>query len=789
MGIERFRIKISGIVQGVGFRPFIHSLAARLGVKGYVNNTGGNVIIDAEGERYALEIFVSRIKSDSPPLSEIRDISVEKGAPVGYRDFIILESSPGGERDIYISPDVAVCEDCSRELMNPSDRRFLYPFINCTNCGPRFTIVTGIPYDRANTTMKKFEMCAKCGSEYKDPSDRRYHAQPVSCHECGPSLAVLDSKGRTIYADDAAGFIRSALNGGKIVAVKGLGGYHLACDARNGTAVSELRKRKARDDKPFALMVKDCGTALLHCHVSKAEKDLLESIKRPIVLLKKRTDLNLPEEIAPHNPYLGLMLPYTPVHLLLFHGCGHGSDGALDTLVMTSGNRTDEPICYRDEDAVETLSHIADYFLVNDRDIHIRTDDSVTRVFRDRDYIVRRARGYVPMPVTCEPWKDPASRIDWKRGLSLPSVLACGGELKNTFCLNKNAEFIISHHIGDLENAETLVSFEEGIEHFKRIFKVRVDACAYDLHPEYLSTKYAQGLDTGIIKIPVQHHHAHIAACMAENSLDGEVIGVAFDGTGYGEDGNLWGGEFFTGGYLNFRRAAHLEYIEMPGGEKAVREPWRMAASCLEKAEGDLTAKIGENSGVRLDNSVLLDGVEAEKLHAISAMIGRKLNCPLTSGMGRVFDAVSSLLGIRSRVTYEGQAAVELEYIASSDYLGEYEFRIANEDGMLVIYTRDIFKGIIEDIKLNTPREIISSRFHESAAKAVTATCHLIRQDSGLGRVVLSGGVFQNMILLEKCVRGLEKSGFKVFVHGRVPSNDGGLSLGQAMVAIARLNN
>ncbi|MCX7923885.1 MAG: carbamoyltransferase HypF [Clostridia bacterium] len=751
-------IKITGIVQGVGFRPFIYTLAKSLYLNGWVNNCGSAVVIEVEGSEESISTFIERIKPEAPPLAHIKSIDVALGTFKGYSDFTIEKSSASQNRNVYISPDVSICSDCQRELFNMGDRRYLYPFINCTNCGPRFTIVTGVPYDRVNTTMNKFYMCDKCAKEYGNPMDRRYHAQPISCYECGPKLEVVGSDGVKVDVDDPIKYIVEMLLDGKIVAVKGLGGYHLVCDAENEQAVLVLRKRKIRDDKPFAIMARDYESAIRYCHISLEERKLLESEKKPIVLLKKREDYMLPEQIAPYNPYLGVMLPYTPIHLLLFND-------RLNALVMTSGNRSSEPIYYKDDEAIENLCDIADYFLTNDRDIFIRTDDSVTRVFREKEYIIRRSRGYVPMPVTCEIFK-----------LDTPSILACGGELKNAFCLNRGNEFYLSHHIGDLENAETLNSFEEGIEHFKKLLDIDCKVVAYDLHPEYLSTKYALSMDLQN-KIAVQHHHAHIASCMAENNLNEDIIGVAFDGTGYGEDGHIWGGEFFTGSYGGFKRVGHLEYVKMPGGEMAIKEPWRMALSYLHK--------IGETVS---EGNVLLACVDQGKAAAIIQLLEKNINSPLASSMGRLFDAVSALLGIRSRINYEGQAAIELERVVDSSYTGCYDYTLTQENESFNICVDETIRGIIADMKKGIGVGIIASKFHETITNIIVDSCNAIRSRTGLNKVALAGGVFQNITLLEGSVKSLEGNGFKVYVHCNVPSNDGGIALGQAAIAAAKIN-
>lgn len=774
MLFERYRITVKGIVQGVGFRPFIHGLAESLFLCGWVINTGDGVLIEAEGERATLDTFVARLKDEAPYLSCITDIEVEQLPAEGYAGFEIRASKPGSGRNTYISPDVAVCRECVRELFDKNDRRYLYPFINCTNCGPRFTIIKDVPYDRPKTTMAEFKMCSDCKVQYEDIGDRRYHAQPVACGLCGPSLKAVDNTGRVIEVKDPVNFICAKLSEGKIAAIKGIGGYHLSCGAYDRDAISILRKRKHRDERPFALMVKDVDTARKHCLVSEREEALLCSPASPIVLLKKKPDCSLPSNISTGNPYLGIMLPYAPVHHLMFAACDELSGKPLlqDTLVMTSGNISSEPICFRDDEAFKQLGGIADFFLTNDREIHIRTDDSVTRIFKDREYIIRRSRGYVPRPVTIA-----------KSIASLParSVLACGGELKNTFCLSKNNDFYISHYIGDLENLQTLRSFEEGIEHFKRLFDIKPEIVVYDLHPRYLSTQYAMELDLKD-KLAVQHHHAHIASCMAENNIAGDVIGVAFDGTGYGEDGNIWGGEFFSGTYGNFKREAHLKYARLPGGEAAVREPVRMALSYLQGSSIDLNEALQLIAG-RHDKSRSSGLKEQINVPVIGRMIESGLNSPFASSMGRLFDAASAAAGICLYNSYEGQAAIELEYAAVPGYYGMYDYGILNNGGLQVIDAGEIIKGILEDDRDNVSKGIISTKFHDTVTDMVLRICLHISGKAGIKRVALSGGVFQNMLLLSKCTSRLEEKGFSVYAHSIVPANDGGISLGQAVTA------
>jgi len=765
-------IKISGIVQGVGFRPFVERTANALSINGFVSNMDSSVEIVAEGNKKNIDEFCRRLKVDAPKNSWIKEMTIKNLELIGFDGFKIKESSILGERNTYISPDLSVCDDCKEEFFDIKNKRYLYPFINCTNCGPRFTIIEGTPYDRDKTTMKVFEMCPSCKAEYNNSLDRRYHAQPVSCKSCGPSVKLLDRMGKSIDIEDIFSYCSKIISEGQILAIKGIGGYHLSCDALNEEAVKTLRQRKVRDDKPFAVMVKDIETAEKYCHISSFERKLLESNKAPIVLLKLKDMDMLPGMIAPGNPFLGVMLPYTPIHLGLINAV------KTDMLVMTSGNRSSEPIFYKDLDAFNGLKDIADLFLTNDREIYIRTDDSVTREVLGREYIIRRSRGYVPLPLS----------VDTK-GKPLPRVLACGGELKNTFCLSKGDEFYISHHIGDLENMETNKSFEDGIEHFKRILNTDFDIVACDMHPEYLSTKYAVSLDKKIFF--VQHHHAHIASCMAENNLSGDVIGVAFDGTGYGEDGNIWGGEFFTGGYNGFKRTAHLEYVKMPSGDMAVKEPWRMALSYMinsikgNNVEGEDIKEVNIK-GVNIKGRLFLNDIDYKAIKTLELMMERNINCPLTSSMGRLFDAVSAILGLRSRINYEGQAAIELEYSAygsTLEYVEPYSFSVDVKNNVYIISTKELINDIISSVINGEKNENISLRFHETVARMVHYCCNKIREDSNLDRVVLSGGVFQNITLLKRCIELLKGDGFDVFFHEKVPSNDGGISLGQAIMA------
>jgi hydrogenase maturation protein HypF len=762
---ERREISVRGIVQGVGFRPFIYALARRHGLVGLVRNDAEGVHIEVEGPPEELELFLRDMREEAPPLAVVEDVAWRPLAVRKEQGFRIEESREGVRRRALISPDVATCEECRAELFDPADRRYRYPFTNCTNCGPRFTITRSVPYDRAMTTMAHFEMCPECLNEYDDPSDRRFHAQPNACPVCGPRMQLLDRFGHELHGKPDDPILRAArmLRGRAIVAIKGLGGYHLACDPFDERAVRTLRGRKVRQDKPFALMARDLEQVRELCRVKPEEEELLASPARPIVLLERREGCEVAEGVAPRQTTLGIMLAYTPLHRLLLHDAGI-------PLVMTSGNNSDEPIAYRDEEAFEQLGEIADYFLVHNRPIHMRCDDSVVRVVDRKMYQIRRSRGYAPAPLRV------AESFDGH-------TLACGGELKNTFCVAKERYVFLSHHIGDLENYETLSSFREGVEHYCRLFDVQPELVAYDLHPEYLSTKYARELEeAGLPTVGVQHHHAHIASCLADNERPGEerVIGVALDGTGYGTDGAVWGGEFLEGSIREgFVRRAHLEYAPLPGGAAAIREPWRMALA-------QLIALYGEEETSKLPLAVVRGSGERD-VRLIARLVEHRLNTPPTSSAGRLFDAVAALAGVPGtrRATYEGQAAVELELAAEGPARRGYPFRLRPEGEGWVVETREIMGGVVEDLLAGREIGEISSSFHRTVAEMVVAGCEEIREAGGASAVALSGGTFQNLLLMEQVLELLAGKGFTVYRHRRVPANDGGLSLGQAVLADA----
>ncbi|HEV2582674.1 MAG TPA: carbamoyltransferase HypF [Ktedonobacteraceae bacterium] len=774
--IQRRRIIVQGIVQGVGFRPFVYGQARKRGLVGFVRNDSQGVTIEIEGADAALDGFQSALQDQTPPLARIDSLTTELIPTCHEQVFTITHSQQGAERLALISPDTATCDDCLRELFDPADRRHHYPFINCTNCGPRFTIVQDVPYDREKTTMRVFPMCPDCQAEYDDPGNRRFHAQPNACPVCGPQVSFVEWRIH-VPGVDPIGEAAQRLSAGQILAIKGLGGYHLACDACNSEAVQRLRQRKHREARPFALMVLDLETARQLCQVSESEAALLQTYRRPIVLLARQAECPVAPSVAPNCTTLGIMLPYTPLHHLLLRAfAGAVAADRPVAFVMTSGNVSDEPIAYREDDARQRLYSIADGMLTHNRDIHMRCDDPVVRIIGGSEQFFRRSRGYAPEP------------IQLTLAAPLP-ILACGAHLKNTFCLGKGQRAFLSHHIGDLENLETLTSFREGIAHFQRLFDIYPEAIAFDLHPEYLATKYA--LDSPIPqKMGVQHHHAHIASVLAEHGLDGPVIGVAADGTGYGTDGAVWGCEVMVADLAAFERLAHLAYVPLPGGEQAVRQPWRMAAAYLSQAYGE--------DFLELDIP-FVQQIDRLKWRALGQMMARNLNSPPTSSLGRLFDAVAALLGVRGVAHYEGQAAIELEALAqsgqhglsSADSVSTYPFIIGEkgEQTPAQINVRPVIRSIVIDIQRGVPAREIALRFHRTVAELLATACLEARDSTGLDAVALSGGVFQNRILLEQLLKRLEAMAFRVYINRRVPPNDGGLALGQLAVAAARLRS
>jgi hydrogenase maturation protein HypF len=764
--VARVRVHVEGVVQGVGFRPFVHGLAVRLDLAGFVANDSAGVVIEVQGEPARITEFVGCLCTEAPPLATVDSIHHEDIPLAGGTGFAISTSQALGDRRTAVTADSATCDDCLAELADPGNRRFRFPFINCTNCGPRYTIARDVPYDRPFTTMSGFAMCGDCAAEYADPGDRRFHAQPICCPACGPTLRLVDAAGTPIDGDPVT---RTAelLYSGAVVAVKGLGGYHLAADAASATATAALRARKHREDKPFAVMVADLDWARSLCHVDDAAATRLTDRRRPIVLLDRRPGVTawqmIAGPVAPGNRAIGLMLPYTPIHHLLLAE-------APGPLVMTSGNVSDEPIAFRDEDAQVRLAGIADAYLIHDRPIHMRIDDSIVRLRGSSPMVLRRARGYAPEPIRLLTGRDRSP------GAGDRAILACGGELKSTFCLVKDGRATMSPHIGDLENFETLRSYTQAITHFERLFDVKPELIAHDLHPDYLSTKYAvdRAVDEGLDQIGVQHHHAHIASCLADNNEAGPVLGVAFDGTGFGTDGTIWGGEFLLADLTGFERLGHLATVALPGGAAAIRQPWRMAAAYLDEAYAGEVPRLP----VRDRNSTHWD--------AVIALSRSGLNSPRTSSAGRLFDAIGALLGIRDAVHYEGQAAIELEQRADVHERGAYPAAIA-DSAVITVAGADLVRAATEDLLRGTHRGAIAARFHNGLVAATARTCEVLRERTGVGTVALSGGVFQNMLLLQRCEAALTDAGFRVLTHSRIPPNDGGISFGQAAIAAARV--
>ena len=778
------RIHITGVVQGVGFRPFVYNQALLSGLTGWVSNTSAGVDIEVNGEADDIAAFIQRLQSQPPPLARIDSVDSRQIHFQEHPSFEIIPSQVVEEAFQPISPDIAICPDCLRELFDPGNRRYRYPFINCTNCGPRLTIIEDLPYDRPFTTMKDFEMCSSCRHEYLDPTDRRFHAQPIACPDCGPQvwlefpLGANRKNNRPLSrGDEAILSAQKLLLKGKIVAIKGLGGFHLACDATNARAVAELRHRKLRVDKPFALMMPDITAVEAHCSLSDPDRELLESRERPIVILPRNNISSIAKEVAPHQNTLGVMLPYTPLHYLIFappaaHGnlLKHKKAFYMPPLVMTSGNLCEEPIAIQNDEARQRLSGLADALLLHDRLIRTRCDDSVLRTFHGSTYPLRRSRGYAPFPIHL--------------AKKSPTILATGAELKNTFCLVRDQYAFLSHHIGDMENVETYDAFQDSITHYEALFRVKPEAIAYDLHPNYLASRYAldRARRAGIPAFGIQHHHAHIASCMLENSLlpGLPVIGVAFDGTGYGEDGAIWGGEFLLADYTGYQRVCHLKYIPLPGGDVAIRKPARIALAYLWANKLDWTPEF-----------IPISALCAEERSIIKSQLESKINTPLTSSMGRFFDAVASIVGVRQSVNYEAQAAIELEALCDPAETGAYTF-LFEPDGKTgnpsyQIDPAPLFAELLDDVHRGVATAIISARFHNSIARMVSAMCKTLRNEFGVNDVVLSGGVWQNMTLLRHTYQLLASDDFRPHIHQQVPSNDGGLALGQAAIAIHRM--
>ena len=722
-----------------------------------MSNTSGDVRIEVEGEQRPLLMFVHALQGEAPPVSKIENIQWEFGQPVGHNGFEIRASIVEDSEYLLISPDIATCDDCLSELLSESDRRYRYPFTNCTNCGPRFTIIKDIPYDRPKTTMSAFTMCPQCQAEYGDPLNRRFHAQPNACPVCGPQLELVDTDGKIVETGDVVTSAVELIKQGKILAIKGLGGFLLACDATDDSVVAELRKRKKRPGKPFAIMLPTLEQVEQHCCVSDSEKELLISPKAPIVLLKTKDGSNIAGSVAPELKYMGVMLPYTPLHHMLLRDAGV-------PLIMTSGNLSEEPIAKDNNEALRRLSGIADYFIMHNRDIYSRYDDSVCMVELGEPQVVRRARSYAPFPVHL-PYEA-------------KQVLGCGAELKGSFCYTKDVYAFLGQHIGDMENVETLEHYETTAELYRKLFRINPEVVVVDLHPDYLASRYGRKLaeSENLKLVEVQHHHAHIASCMVDNAVKDPVIGVSFDGTGYGPDGCIWGGEFMTADLGSYNRVGHHKSVAQPGGDAAAKRPYRMAISYL-------YSLLGEEAFSR--KLPFLSNIDVKEIDTIIQQIDKDLNAPLTSSCGRLFDAISALVGVRDIVSYEAQAAIELEMAApdSLDDIAGYQFNIEYEDGLYIVSQSRVFSEIIADIEKGAPVSEISAKFHRGTADMIVEMCGFILRETGIKMVALSGGVFQNRLLLRATVDLLKKAGFDVLTHKEVPTNDGGISLGQAAIA------
>lgn len=754
MAIFGRHIEIRGIVQGVGFRPWVFRLATEEGLAGHVRNDATGVSIEAFGSLAALDAFMHRLEASPPPAAQIRELRCCAIPAVPVTSFSIVRSEERVERRVSIPSDLPTCPDCVSEISDPANRRFRYPFTNCTNCGPRFTIARDVPYDRASTTMAAFGMCPDCTREYEDVRDRRFHAQPNACPVCGPRLTLLTADGTPVACEDPIASAAAAVEAGEIVAIKGLGGFHLACDATSSGAVQRLRARKRRDEKPFAVMVADLAAAEMLAVLSDEERRLLASVERPIVLARRRGDCALAPEIAPRNPLVGLLLPYTPLHHLVIRECGR-------PLVMTSGNLSEEPLAYGNDEALERLAGVADLFLVHDREIETRCDDSIARVIASRPVVIRRARGYVPRAIDVSPPFD------------VP-VLACGGLLKNTFCIGVGGRAYLGPHVGDLGNLETLGSFEESVARMERFLRVQPEIVAYDLHPEYLSTAYAlRRAET--LKIAVQHHHAHVVSAMAEHGLRGPVIGIAYDGTGYGTDGTAWGGEVIVATREDFDRVATIRPIALAGADAAIRQPWRIALALLEDAfEGRAPVAA----------LPLFRAIAPRNLAVVRQMLGTGFRSPLAHGAGRYFDGIGALVLERPESRYEGQVALEWNVIADPHEEEQYDFELDTTVVPWSIDLRPMVRAVVGDALAGVPAPTISARFHNTMVSATAAVVTLAARSRGPLPVVLTGGCFQNARLSEGLAGALSPH-LQVYLHGEVPPGDGGLSLGQAVAASA----
>lgn len=746
-------IEVKGIVQGVGFRPFVYNLAIKHNLLGWVNNNSNGVIIDIEGSKENINKFIENLRKSFPPLAKVTSINISDINCVNYSSFDIKNSNSNLKATTYISQDFSICSQCKKEIFDVNDRRYKYPFTNCTNCGPRFSIIKELPYDRKNTTMKEFQMCDKCKKEYSDPLNRRFHAQPNACPNCGPQVVILNKYGKEINCENPINETIELLKSGKIFAIKGLGGFNLVCDGKNGNSISLLRKRKKRTNKPLAVMMKDIDTVKKYCSLNKKEEELIKSNKRPIIILKKLNNFNLPANLAPNNKSLGVMLPYTPLHYLLF-------DNTLDTLVMTSANISGEPMIYINDDAISKLTDIVDYYLIHNRDIYMSIDDSVSKVILDEERVIRPGRGYAPYTFSLETSEE---------------ILSFGSQMKNTIALSNKRDIFISEYIGDLENVEIINNLEKVLEYFTEIYDINPKVIVYDKHPDFIyktmNTNSFVKNKGNIEFIEVQHHHSHIVSCMIENNINTDVIGIAFDGTGYGEDKAIWGGEFIVCNKKSFKRMGHLDYFNLPGGESAIREPWKIAISLLYKTFKDEFIKF------------IPSYLREYNINLIKAIIDNNINSPKTSSMGRLFDGVAALIGFSNKITFEGEAAIYLENI-SDEYNNEvYEFEIKEINNNFILMFKNIIKNIIDDIYKKEDIKIISKRFHNTIIKSTVDMALKVREKTDINIIALSGGVFQNEILFKGVVWELKKYEFQVLTHNNIPCNDSGISLGQLIIA------
>jgi len=741
----RRQIRVNGIVQGVGFRPFIFNLARAQGLTGFVFNSSEGVIIEAQGSTKTVANFIAAIRHEAPPLALITEISATDIPTVAASEFVIVPSDGQAKVATMISPDIAVCEDCLEDMQDPANRRYRYPFTNCTNCGPRYTIIEELPYDRPFTSMRNFKMCPDCQAEYDEPTDRRFHAQPNACPVCGPQLALYTIDQKPVAADDLIKEAALLLKAGSILAIKGLGGFHLAVDAGNDQAVKELRERKGREEKPLAIMVRDLTVARKLCELTAAEEELLTSPRAPIVLARKIDNSPLSENIAPGNDRLGVMLPYTPLHHLLLAE-------EFMALVMTSANLREEPICIANDEAFERLQKIADYVLIHDRDIYLRGDDSVFIQLAGKNRPIRRSRGYAPMPILVNS--------------DGPAVLAVGGELKNTVCLLRNNRAFVSQHIGDLENLDAYNFFRMTIDHLQKVFDTKPDLIVHDLHPRYLSTQWAKEQES-IQLLGVQHHHAHLAAVMAEHGIEDQVLGIIMDGTGYSNDGTIWGGEILLGDFSGYQRVAAFEPMLLPGGDAAIRAPWRTAVSYMHQSFGELPK---------------LPFLSEHDYKPIVEMVEKNVSCFTTSSCGRLFDAVAAMGGGRQTINYEGQAAIELMQLSDNIDVDLFDYGFRRQDKVELMLVKPIVRSVVRAIQSGSELSEIGSRFHRTLCKMLSTMVKQLRREHNINTIVISGGVFQNQILFESLVKELEINKFTVFSHEKVPSNDGGIALGQALI-------